>query len=135
LSERVASRLTKLLFEMLRPGGRLLVANFAPCLHDIGYMETFMGWRLIYREANQMAEVSREIPSAQWSSHRMFWDQHENVIFLDLTKRSAKVSITINRALDQLAVPGLRNVKVNRSAIRRGRRNAGGNGKPNESES
>ena len=131
LSERVASRLTRLLFEMLRPGGRLLVANFAPCLHDIGYMETFMGWRLIYREADQMAEVSKEIPSAHWSSHRMFWDQHENVIFLDLTKRAAKVSITINRGLDQLAVPGLRNVKINRSATRRGRKN----GKAHESES
>jgi hypothetical protein len=38
----LAQKLTALPFEMLRAGGRLLVANFHPSLVDIGYMETAM---------------------------------------------------------------------------------------------
>jgi hypothetical protein len=34
---------------MLKPGGRLLVANFLHDLPNVGYMESFMGWPLIYR--------------------------------------------------------------------------------------
>ena len=44
LSDRVAARLTRLMFDMLAPGGRLVIANFAPCLPEVGYMETFMAW-------------------------------------------------------------------------------------------
>jgi extracellular factor (EF) 3-hydroxypalmitic acid methyl ester biosynthesis protein len=36
LAPRTAARLTKEMFNMLAPGGRLLVANFAPTLRDIG---------------------------------------------------------------------------------------------------
>jgi len=28
-----------------------LVANFLPGLHDVGCMEAYMGWHLIYRDA------------------------------------------------------------------------------------
>lgn len=44
LSQPIALRLTRIMFEMLRSEGRLLVANFVPTLIDIGYMETFMQW-------------------------------------------------------------------------------------------
>ena len=53
LAERVATRFTRLMFDMLAPGGRLLVANFAPVLPEVGYMETFMDWKLIYRTAEE----------------------------------------------------------------------------------
>lgn len=89
LSERVASRLTRIMFDMLVPGGRMLVANFAPVLPEQAYMETFMDWRLIYRTAEEMAKVSQEIGGDEWRTHRLFWDEHENVIFLDVSKRLA----------------------------------------------
>lgn len=49
LETPVAIRLTTALFHLLAPGGRLVLANFAPDIVDAGYMETYMGWRLIYR--------------------------------------------------------------------------------------
>jgi len=114
LSDRVASRLTRLMFDMLAPGGRLLVANFAPCLNDIGYMESFMGWKLIYREAEQMLACGSEIASSEWKSHRLFWDEHESIVFLEITKRDArKGSLMVMPGLQhKVALSGMANVQV-----------------------
>jgi hypothetical protein len=85
LSQSTAIRLTALLFSMLRPGGKLLVANFVP--HDsIGYMETFMQWFLIYRTPEQVAEFTKEIEPEQIAQQQMFYDEHQNIIFLELIK-------------------------------------------------
>jgi len=101
LSERVAARLTRQMFDMVLPGGRVLVANFAPGLPEVGYMETFMGWKLIYRTPEEMARLSAEVPGGQWKSHRVFWDASENIVFLDLVKRAARTRV---------AVPGMGHV-------------------------
>ena len=85
-----AQRLTKLMFDMVVPGGRVLVANFAPVLPEVGYMETFMAWKLIYRTPEEMARLSADIPGSQWNSHRVFCDASENIVFLDVVKRSAR---------------------------------------------
>src|SRR4051812_41046514 len=50
LPAAAATRLTALMFDALRPGGRLLVANFLPNIFDLGYMEGVMDWQLIYRD-------------------------------------------------------------------------------------
>jgi hypothetical protein len=102
LSQRVAQRLTRLMFDMVVPGGRVLVANFAPVLPEVGYMETFMAWKLIYRTPEEMTRVSADIPVSQWNSHRVFWDASENIVFLELVKRSVKKPFN-----GKLAVPGL----------------------------
>jgi extracellular factor (EF) 3-hydroxypalmitic acid methyl ester biosynthesis protein len=44
LDQRAAKRLTTTMFEVLNPGGTLLVANFLDHIDDIGYMESFMDW-------------------------------------------------------------------------------------------
>jgi hypothetical protein len=105
LTERVAQRLTKLMFDMVVPGGRVRVANFAPVLPEVGYMETFMAWKLIYRTPEEMARVSNDILGSEWSSHRVFWDASENIVFLDMVKRSAKKPTS-----GKVAIPGLANV-------------------------
>jgi extracellular factor (EF) 3-hydroxypalmitic acid methyl ester biosynthesis protein len=87
LSERVAERLTQQIFDMLAPGGRLLVANFAPNLRDIGYMETYMGWKLIYRTSEDMAKLSVDIPADAIASQRVFSDEQDNIVFLEVTKK------------------------------------------------
>ena len=63
LDDRVATKLTHRMFEMLNPGGRLVVANFLPDIWGAGYMETFMDWKLIYRTAEEMAAVAVYNPS------------------------------------------------------------------------
>jgi extracellular factor (EF) 3-hydroxypalmitic acid methyl ester biosynthesis protein len=123
LAERVATRFTRLMFDMLAPGGRLLVANFAPVLPEVGYMETFMDWKLIYRTAEEMALLSGEIPGEEWKSNQLFWDEPENIIFLELVKRAAVAPrMDFVGGGKRFTVPGLQNVSVNRR-FRRGATN------------
>lgn len=87
LSDRVATKLTRLMFNMLAPGGRMLVANFAPSLRDIGYMESYMNWKLIYRTLEGMAVLSKGIPAGHVKDHRVFLDDCQNIVFLEMSKK------------------------------------------------
>lgn len=86
LGEGTAHRLTRQLFEMLRPGGQLMVGNFDHC-PEAGYMEAFMDWWLVYRDQAQMQALTSEIDPAQISSSRLFHDSGKNVLYLVLTRR------------------------------------------------
>ena len=83
LEERLAQRLTEKLFEMLRPRGRLLIANYLPDLEDVGYMETYADWRLICRDAAAMRRLTETI-TAPISSVRIFPDTSQTVVYLEL---------------------------------------------------
>lgn len=87
LSDAVATRLTGLLFGMLRSGGRLLVANFARFPPETGYMEAFMDWWLIYRDEDDMRRMLAEVPMDLLSNVRLFRDSIDNVIYLELTRK------------------------------------------------
>ena len=89
LSDNTARRLTQLLFDMLKPGGRLLLANFATC-PEAGYLEAFMDWWLIYRDEAQVQAFTRDIDPRQLAGTRMFRDSQQNVIYLELTRRTAQ---------------------------------------------
>jgi extracellular factor (EF) 3-hydroxypalmitic acid methyl ester biosynthesis protein len=86
LAEGTAQRLTRLLFGMLRPGGRLVVGNFANC-PEAGYLEAFMDWWLVYRDEAQVQAFTAEIAPEQIASQEMFRDSEQNVIYLVLTRR------------------------------------------------
>lgn len=88
----VARRLTIRMFDMLRPGGRLLVANFAPNLREIGYMETFMDWHLIYRDEVGMEEVAAEIDRSRIARMEIFRDGPGNLVFLEIVKAESIAS-------------------------------------------
>jgi hypothetical protein len=127
LSDRVAARLTRLMFDMLAPGGRLLVANFTPRLGDIGYMETFMAWDLIYREPDQMTSLAKDIASSEWHSHRLFWDEQESIVFLEISKRRrVSVSLSFGPGIASATVPGLNRFQIGPSV--------GGNERPANGE-
>ena len=87
LNEATAKRLTRQLFGMLRSGGRLVVANFAPNTPDAGYMESFMDWWLVYRDEEQMKGIYSEIDPKQIASLSMTRDDVGNVIYLTLERR------------------------------------------------
>jgi SAM-dependent methyltransferase len=87
LQQRAAQRLTWTMFQMLRPGGRLLVANFLPGIRDVGYMETYMSWRLIYRTRQEMLDVASGICQSEIRDIRLFSEEGQNIIFLLVTKR------------------------------------------------
>ena len=83
----VAQRLTSSLFELLRPGGRLLVANVLPGGLDGGYMESYMAWKLIFRTRQEMLAVAEEVPLADLRDIRLFVEDNQNIIFMQVTKR------------------------------------------------
>jgi extracellular factor (EF) 3-hydroxypalmitic acid methyl ester biosynthesis protein len=87
LQQSTAQRLTWVMFQMLRPGGRLLVANFLPGIADYGYMESYMDWKLTYRTRLEMVEMSACIPQAKIRDMRIFAEENQNIIFLQVTKQ------------------------------------------------
>jgi extracellular factor (EF) 3-hydroxypalmitic acid methyl ester biosynthesis protein len=68
---------------MLRPRGRLLIANYLPDLEDVGYMETYADWRLIYRDAAAMRRLTATI-ATPIASVRIFPDTSQTVVYLEL---------------------------------------------------
>jgi extracellular factor (EF) 3-hydroxypalmitic acid methyl ester biosynthesis protein len=85
LEDRAAKRLAQTMFDMLRPGGYLLVANFLPGVYDIGYMESFMGWNLIYRDRHQIAALTGDVQSPIQFAH-YFEEAERNIGFLLVKK-------------------------------------------------
>jgi extracellular factor (EF) 3-hydroxypalmitic acid methyl ester biosynthesis protein len=86
LSEATAVALTRALVNKLRPNGRLLIGNFAPCLPDIGYMEAVMDWHLTYRDERAMHGLVAQ-SAGDDTYARTFRDVDGNVVYLDLHRR------------------------------------------------
>ncbi len=84
LGDRVAEELTARLFARLAPGGRLLIANYLPDIPDVGYMETYMGWRLIYRDAAAMGRLANSIAPERIAASRAFHEAEDTIVFLEL---------------------------------------------------
>jgi len=82
LDEQSAKRVTEAMFRAVRPGGRMLVANFAPELRDIGFMESVMDWRLIYRNEQALIELADRIPAADVADCSTTRDRSGNVVYL-----------------------------------------------------
>lgn len=87
LTDSMARRLTNNLFRDLRPGGHLLIANFLPEIRDIGYMEMFMDWHLIYRDRTEMLSLADSIPESEVKEIRLRSEDNQNIVFLEITKR------------------------------------------------
>ena len=80
LDEKTARALTRILRSMLRPGGRLVLANFTPHTAERGYMAAMMDWHLIFRTpAELVALFGKDV--ADQVSHAM--DPHVNVVYAE----------------------------------------------------
>jgi SAM-dependent methyltransferase len=86
LSDQVARALVRVMFELLRPGGQMLIANFAPDLRDIGYMEAVMDWKLIYRDEAAVTALAAGVPHDRIAERSIFRDLPGNVVYLMLRK-------------------------------------------------
>jgi len=87
LPDSTAQRLTENLFDSLRPQGRLVIANFLPEVRDVGYMEMYMDWHLVYRTRGQMLTLADHIVQSQVSEIRLVAERNENVVIMEITKR------------------------------------------------
>jgi len=86
LNQKTGKKLTHRLFSMLRPGGKLVIANFLPTIVDIGYMEAFMDWYLIYRDRTEMMGLTELIDQEQIREIRVSVEENQNIIFLELSR-------------------------------------------------
>jgi hypothetical protein len=86
LAQAAGRRLTAVMFGLLRRGGRLIVANFMPGIRDVGYMEAFMDWQLIYRSRYDMLDLTAEIPQSQLADLHLIAEENQNILVLDLVR-------------------------------------------------
>jgi extracellular factor (EF) 3-hydroxypalmitic acid methyl ester biosynthesis protein len=86
LDEAVAQALTAQMFRALRPGGLLVVGNFAPELPVIGYMEAVMDWILRYRNEADVERFAARIPRVEMGELVTFRDEPGNVVYLSIRK-------------------------------------------------
>jgi hypothetical protein len=87
LDQPTAQCLTAVLFQMLQPGGQLLVANFLPHGKDIGYMEAYLDWHLIYRTVAELEAVTAQLPAEAIADQHTFIDEHQTIAFLEISKQ------------------------------------------------
>lgn len=85
LPDGLARRLTAQLLKMLRPGGRLVIANFVPTGSGRGYMELFMDWSLVLRDQAAMHALALSAGAATVNS---FHDPHHNVVYAELRREA-----------------------------------------------
>jgi hypothetical protein len=88
LNAPVATALTRLMFDMTRPGGLMLIPNFLPGVKDRGYMESFMDWHLIYRDHADMQALASALPREAVADCRIFDDKDDAITFLLVSKAS-----------------------------------------------
>jgi extracellular factor (EF) 3-hydroxypalmitic acid methyl ester biosynthesis protein len=86
LSDAAAAALTRRMFEMTRPGGLMLIPNFLVGARDTGYMESFMDWRLIYRNHADMQSLANALPRGEVAHCRIFDDPDDTITFLLVSK-------------------------------------------------
>ena len=65
----------------------MLVANFLPNLPDVGYMESYMDWFLIFRSAEDMAALFETLPQNEIDSLVVSFDPDENIVFVEATRK------------------------------------------------
>ena len=89
LNASAAIALARRMFEMTNPGGMMLIPNFLVGARDRGYMESFMDWRLIYRDHADMQAMADALPATDVADCRVFDDPDDTITFLLVTKQQA----------------------------------------------
>ena len=86
LNAPAAAALTCRMFDMTRPGGLMLIPNFLTSVRDVGYMEVFMDWHLIYRNHADMRALAAALPSGAVAQSQVFDDPDDAITFLLVSK-------------------------------------------------
>jgi extracellular factor (EF) 3-hydroxypalmitic acid methyl ester biosynthesis protein len=126
LQQPLAQRLTERLFEMLRPGGHLVIGNFQPGIKDRGYMESYMAWQLVFRSHPQMLDLAMSINVSLVEDIRLLGEDNRNVIFLQVTKDRKPAFRTVKSP--RTSDSGERRIDQRGSRVSSKRRMAGQNG-------
>jgi extracellular factor (EF) 3-hydroxypalmitic acid methyl ester biosynthesis protein len=87
LSQPVAVALTRLLYSLLRPAGRLLLGNIVETPESTWFMEYVLAWTAIYRTDDTMLQLAEGLSPAP--ATEITRDATGRAIFLDATKPAA----------------------------------------------
>lgn len=83
LTAPTAKAVLKRLYDLVAPGGELIVGNFHTSNPTRMYMEYWMDWVLIYRSEEQMQELAMELPGAD---ARIEFEDTRSQLFLCITR-------------------------------------------------
>jgi len=86
LPDSVARTLTKRLFGLLQPGGRLLIGNFGTGIPETAYMEAVMDWPMMWRTPIELAAFANNIPESYVASQSVWPDATGTCWYLDLRR-------------------------------------------------
>jgi hypothetical protein len=79
LTQSIGKRLVQVMFHALRKNGEMLIANYATDTHDVGYMESFMDWYLIYRNDDAVLDLLSLIPKDKMNEVILSHDPDKNI--------------------------------------------------------
>ena len=85
LETKLAKHLVKIMYGALRQGGRIIISNFT--LHNPfrGYMDSYAGWELIYRNETELVELFEDaIPNLE--TVQTSFDPTKSIVFGVATK-------------------------------------------------
>ena len=86
LNASVAVALTRRMFDMVSPGGLMLIPNFLSGARDRAYMESFMDWHLIYRDEADMRALAAGLPQHEVAECQVFDDDVDTITYLLVEK-------------------------------------------------
>ena len=85
LSAPVAKAVLTKLYQMLKPGGELVIGNFHISNPSRYYMEYWCDWVLNLRTEDELIALSADIPSA---NHSIIFEDTDCQIFLHIKKQT-----------------------------------------------
>lgn len=86
LTKPLGVKLLQRMWEMVKPGGVLLFANFSDEIKTDGYMESFMDWPLILRNESDMRDIAIDAVGEDGADVAVFFGSNRYIIYAELTK-------------------------------------------------
>ncbi|MDT4846270.1 hypothetical protein FQZ97_802860 [compost metagenome] len=83
LDDSDAKQLAQHLFKTLRPGGKLILANFRPGIPEIHYLEGLLDWRPHYRTDDEVLDLLLSIHYNDIASAKVLHDIGHRIAFLE----------------------------------------------------
>ena len=87
LTDRLAHTVTAACFALLRPGGRLVVANADCDMADAAYHEACFDWIRFQRDPGGVMRLAHGVPMAEAAACRVISSERPETNYLEITRR------------------------------------------------
>jgi extracellular factor (EF) 3-hydroxypalmitic acid methyl ester biosynthesis protein len=100
LNRPFARRFARIMLAMTKPGGQVMIPNFVPDIPEVGYMEAFMDWKLVYRDGDDLLDL---FDQSDLSDYDLFEGENKNIAYLIVRKPKNMDTATIELVSETLA--------------------------------